>query len=461
MEVKDYFSLDYKNLREIPFTKYAHDFTFIVDGKKFQTSRIVADLLSPIIRKLHFIDESINEFYIHTEYNNANFSENCFSDFLDLCSFEKVELNSIKRELFSTYLYKLGNIDDFLRIRPEFSTPLTIENAIERFQTISKLSENISEEFDRSSFNIESIISFISSHFEDFDQQQMKSLSIDLLEEILDSENLKITDEDSLFKFILNLYKEDHSFSTLFEHIIFGNLNETSIEKFVTCFELENINQKIWETICSRLIPKKSKTVTRYRTGICRRGKNSHFLKEFKFQTGREFDGIMHFLTDETGSNIHNNGTIEISSNSIADDNNSFHPKYLVDYQLLTFYESKNEEGIFICFDFKDKLIQLSSYSIKSHKDGFNRGNLRNWTVEVSNDGKNWIEIDRHENDSTLNKSNFIANFVIKKQTDEFYRFIRFHQIGYSWYGYPNANFYYLYFYFIEFFGKIQIPLNE
>ena len=38
------------------------DFTFHVDEKDYQTSRIIADILSPTIRKLHYTDGSVNEF---------------------------------------------------------------------------------------------------------------------------------------------------------------------------------------------------------------------------------------------------------------------------------------------------------------------------------------------------------------------------------------------------------------
>lgn len=74
----------------------------------------------------------------------------------------------------------------------------------------------------------------------------------------------------------------------------------------------------------------------------------------------------MCFLTKKkTGGNLHDNGTIEITSNSIISDP-YYHPKNLVDYQQTTAYKSsKNTESI-VCFDFKDQKIQPTSYSIRS-----------------------------------------------------------------------------------------------
>lgn len=44
------FSLSFDNVKEIPLDKYEKNFTFIVNDKKYETSRYVADLVSPIIR---------------------------------------------------------------------------------------------------------------------------------------------------------------------------------------------------------------------------------------------------------------------------------------------------------------------------------------------------------------------------------------------------------------------------
>lgn len=178
---------------------------------------------------------------------------------------------------------------------------------------------------------------------------------------------------------------------------------------------------------------------------------------EFKQQFGNEFNGIMNYLTKKTGGNIHDNKTIRITSNSIWNDNIRYHPKNLVDFNKNNFYESKNERGGIICFDFKDNLVHLTGYSIRSYNAGENFANMRNWVVEVSNNGNDWMEIDRHSNDSTLNCPNNVASFIVDRQDNDFYRYIRIRQTGYSWSDYPYTNSYYIYIYSIEFFGKILL----
>lgn len=127
-------------------------------------------------------------------------------------------------------------------------------------------------------------------------------------------------------------------------------------------------------------------------------------------------------------------------------------------YENDNYYFSNDEDNVFVLFDFKDKLIQLNNYSIRSHCDGKNCGHLRNWAVEASKDGEKWEEIDNRSDDSSLNEPNTTSTFNVKKGNNKFYRFIRLRQTGYSWYDYPNYNSYHQGFRFIELFGKLQEP---
>lgn len=128
----------------------------------------------------------------------------------------------------------------------------------------------------------------------------------------------------------------------------------------------------------------------------------------------------------------------------------------LVDYNSENFYQSLDVGGATVCFDFKNKSIQLTSYSIQSLNRSENGVHLKNWVMEVSNDGKKWIEIDRHQNDSRLNGPNFKSVFIINKPQTDFYRFVRLRQIGQSWYECSNHNYFAIA--FIEFYGKLKEP---
>lgn len=448
------FILCQTNFKDIPFDKYQKDFSFIVDGKKHFTSRIIADILSPKIRNLHYTDESIDEFYINTDKSSSEMvGEDYFEEFLQLCTFDNKKLNPEFQELFSQYFYKLGNIDEYFRIQSDFLALLTPENAIDRLLKVQKIANSNSDEFNHQQDFMQKLISFIASHFEEFDKENLKRLSIDFIEEIIQADSLKIADEDSLLQFLIEVYEENPSCSFLFENVIFSNVTEKVLKEFINVFSIENLNSQIWSSICRRLF--KSKLKNKLNCKPSRYIEKVPNFKEFKPGEGNEFNGIMRYLTEKTGGNIHVNNTIEITSNSYC-----IHPMNLVDYESDNIFHSKNEKDIFICFDFKDKLVQVSSYSIKSHPYGPNNGHLANWVIEVSKDGSNWEEIDRHYDDQTLNNSNVIATFDVSNEKNDFYQFVRLKQTGYSWNGYPNSNSYLFYFYFIEFFGKLIEP-NE
>lgn len=172
---------------------------------------------------------------------------------------------------------------------------------------------------------------------------------------------------------------------------------------------------------------------------------------------GDIFDGLFRYLSDKTGDNIHDNGTIEVTSNSIYND--SYHLKYLVNYQNIegNYYESKtNDLDGYVCFIFKDRKIQLSSYTNKSYAAAPCKFHLKNWNIEVSKDKIHWITIDEHRNDPTLNGPRIISNFKIQQKQTEFYQYVRLHQTGKNW-----RNDYFMVFYSLEMYGKLLEPSNK
>lgn len=231
------YSLSTRNLKGIPFDMYEKDFTFYVDGKTYKTNRFVADLLSPTVRQMHYSDQTFNKFYINTQPKSNNTSDKCkvqtsssppdyFDEFLQLASFNDIKIDSNKRIQFSLYFYALGNIEEFFKIQPKYFDELTVENAIERLEKIANfLGEKMNTTEIRENEGIKRLIDFISADFEKFEQEKMKRIdNIDVVEMIVSGDKMRLNDEDSLLRFILNLYEEDHSYSRLFEYVMFNNV---------------------------------------------------------------------------------------------------------------------------------------------------------------------------------------------------------------------------------------------
>ena len=84
--------------------------------------------------------------------------------------------------------------------------------------------------------DLDKLISYIATHFNEISKEKMKSIDIYVFEKVLESESLKIEDEDSLLSFILDLYNFDNKYSVLFQYVVFQNVTEETLEKFINQF---------------------------------------------------------------------------------------------------------------------------------------------------------------------------------------------------------------------------------
>lgn len=50
---KNQIQLKYSSIASVPIQTYKQDFTFVVNGEEFVTSRLISDLLSPKISNMH------------------------------------------------------------------------------------------------------------------------------------------------------------------------------------------------------------------------------------------------------------------------------------------------------------------------------------------------------------------------------------------------------------------------
>ena len=355
------------------------------------------------------------------------------------------ELTEEQRIQDCEYFLQLGNLDEYFRLEPLNFENFTPDNIVDRLNFIQKVShtETLDEE------NIQRMIQYACEHFSEIPTEKVKKLEISMIEELIKNKNLRIENEDSLLQLILDLYEENYSCSYLFEHVNFINLSQNAFSEFIDRFNIDHLNSPTFRKICnSILLQKEGKN--------CQERYKSDKVFEASYNEGDKFNGIMKYLSKKTNGNIHDNGTIEITSNFIrVSKNNACHPKNLVDYENDSYYHSSGSPQTYVCFDFKDKEIQLSSYSIKTNPNESNNYHLKNWNIEVSNDGNNWSAIDEHSNDSTLNGPSRVANFHVQQKSDNFYRYVRLLQTGCNWN--DNDKYHYLHFNLIEFFGKIKM----
>lgn len=175
--------------------------------------------------------------------------------------------------------------------------------------------------------------------------------------------------------------------------------------------------------------------------------KSNTKIMNFECQTPPSFNGIFNYLASKSSGNIHDNGTIDVSSNSI--NRVSSHPKNLL--QMNGNYVAKSgEKNAWVLFDFKNMEVEISDYIVKASSTCC----MKNWVLEVSNDKSNWTVIDSHSNCNDLKTPNTIAKYHV--QNKSFAKFVRIRHNG-PFIDYFQSNV--MIINRVEFFGRLRCPI--
>ncbi|KAK8896115.1 hypothetical protein M9Y10_014006 [Tritrichomonas musculus] len=86
MSSKSYIQLKTPSISNVPIQTYGN-FTFIVNGEEFQTSRLISDLISPLICHIHAVDPAVYQFYFNTK------NKGDFTTILNLVAFKRNEIS--------------------------------------------------------------------------------------------------------------------------------------------------------------------------------------------------------------------------------------------------------------------------------------------------------------------------------------------------------------------------------
>ena len=139
-----------------------------------------------------------------------------------------------------------------------------------------------------------------------------------------------------------------------------------------------------------------------------------------------KLDGIIAYLTHECNGNVHEKGIVNVTASGTDD---GLVPQNVVDLKSDHSFGSRYGENQWICYDFKDRRVTPTGYTVKTSK-GYGCDHLKSWVIEVSNDGDVWTEIDRRENNNDLQKSRVSVNFKISQVPSERFRFFRLRENG-------------------------------
>ena len=400
------------------------DFEFVVgDDKVCRVHSVLAEFLSPKVARIRKCDPLC---YVYT-FKDSELFDVFDSLVLSLRSGESfrveksnfVELLRLSQELENDNL--LSSLLGLIKVES-----LSFEEAILLLRSGVDLGTAFSTPFG-------TLTDFIAFHFYGIEKKLLNDLDLETTEIVLRSPKLRIEDEDSLYDFVRSRSENDLRFASLFEFVHFEYLSVDRIKHFASFVNenlLANINVGLWNRISRRLICETKPSEQNPHKCRNRAGKKVKSGREFTYHDSR-LEGIIAYLTYEYDGNVHEKGVVRVSASSAWDDGEGWYsrPEFAADLGKGLGFRSADEEGNWICYDFKDRRVIPTSYSVRSMGDNYGE-HLKSWVIEVSNDGSLWTEIDRRDNNYSLTNSYATVNFKIPKVPSEMFRFFRLRQTG-------------------------------
>jgi uncharacterized protein YqgQ len=399
-------TLSAKGLRNIPCENYENNFKFIICGEEYACPSFVAEFLSNRVSKNRRHDCTICEVEVEIQVEDQIESKhisNCFHKIISLgfgssVFFESREYAIVRRicieleinELYETVFMTKENLNE--------------ENVIERLK--------YDEQLDRS---CETNIDFAASHFFNLNRSLICEMSPSILFKILESKSLKLQSEDDLYDLVSSLISKDACYSILLECVKYEHLSGESIESFFNfiCESIEFLTRDVWLHLHSRLMSGPSSLLS-----------GRYYGCAFEYREGSRFEGIISFLTKQHGGNVHDLGIISIDSIPVY---HAHVAKNVLDLNTNSLFQVNNNPDGWICFDFKEKRVNLHHYSLRTRSDGDGNHPV-NWVIEGSVDKTQWVELDRHINCPDLRGKNVSQTFSVSGTG--FFRLIRLRQTG-------------------------------
>ena len=149
-----------------------------------------------------------------------------------------------------------------------------------------------------------------------------------------------------------------------------------------------------------------------------------------------QFCGIISYLTDKCGGNVHDKNVVKVTSSTICNDrgtNNSIClPKNAVDFNKTDTrikFATKDLPNQWLKYDFLDHKVCPTHYLIKARGD-VKCHNPKSWVIEGSNTDKNddWTVLDQQTRVEYLNGLNYMHTFAISSGTTTSFRYLRIRQ---------------------------------
>ena len=406
--------LSTNSILQVPIRNYEEDFTFLVNGEEFHTSKLVADLLSTKLSNEHFSDPTINHMIINTRTRGN------FQTILDLINFNEERINDESLSFISEVFEQLepSNIE----IKSN-NIELTIDNVISELKKHESLRSLYSTRFEEE-------VDFLSSHMYEISEtryEEIETLSSDTIESVINNSKLQLESEDQLLCLVNFLYSKSRENSNLYEFVDFVQVETVSMETFSCIIDKEDLTICTWRNLLSRMTHdiKKKENEKSTRININKnendRNKNDKndsksVLFEIPFQ---DSPGLFNKIKET--SNINEELKVTRSTEGYGSD-------------VMTIFNSDNNHygpctgnipNSWICIEVKNHRIIPTHYTVKTFGWGHNHWHPKSWVIEISDDNERWEIIDEEHDCSFLNGSFAYHTFPISTNKQHEFKFIR------------------------------------
>ena len=416
-------ALSTKGMKQAGLLDDRDKFTFIIgkDKKEFRCSRFQACFISKRVCTCLSSDPTLERLQILPDYTCSHFNL-----IEDLWNGHSISVDSQNREELTLLSHALDN--DELCNLIQSGEELSRENCVSMLRKKQVMGLDTTNE-----------ITYIASNFLELQISVIELLTVSELEQILVHDSLQLDSENALFEMILQLSSRNDEYSSLLRYIRFEFMDSEHVASFMDAIYPDRIDLHIWESITDFVIRNLDKNTPQKKPISQPRESSSDLVIEYN--EASPLKGICAHLMEECLGNPCLKGLVDVTSSSVQ-----FGAEHweLINYEgWKPFSTLHHEPNQWVQFDFKDRQIALSSYTVKG---GFPA--LRQWKVEMSNDSTNWILVDEKFTD--LLKSG-TKHFQCSHPTQDFFRYIRITSTGPNW-GDGNT----LSISKIEFFGRLR-----
>jgi hypothetical protein len=362
----------------------------------------VADFLSPLIGHIHSTNPSQAAFRIKTED-----PEHQFTKFLALGRGESVQIKPNDGGFLLSVAGELGNFELYSSVHESLESKIDVPTFCAHFHA-SAIANCLPEK----------AIAFLAAHFYQIERTFLDSLPIAGLARILAHPSLILETEDLLYEFLSSHFDSNRAYLPLLEHVKFESLTQTAMTKFLSWtdnhFDRMELSHSLWQAIARRLAAQTADVAVRVPT---------RYATMFSPRSGCPLDGIIAHLTRVHGGNVHDRGIVSVSASSVY--YSTVSARNVAELGQKNFFHSVHAPDQWVCYDFKDRRVQLTDYSIAAHTSNLF---LRSWVVEGSDVGSAWVTLDERINNTDADAGRPIVTFPVNRTIPS--RFIRLRQTG-------------------------------